>query len=96
MRIFLIGFMGCGKTTIAKQLATLLNYQFIDQDHEIERRMGMEVSKIFEVHGEKFFREIEHQCLEEFSSHENIVFSTGGGAPCFFDNLEIMRRTPFT
>lgn len=96
MRIYLIGFMGSGKTTIGKQVATKLNHDFIDQDQEIEKQFGMEVSKIFEVHGEKVFREAEHQFLQEFSKRENVVISTGGGAPCFYDNMEIMNQTGLT
>lgn len=88
--------MGSGKTTIGKQLASQLKIQFMDQDHEIEKIMGMEVNKIFEVHGETFFRETENRLLSEFALKENIVISTGGGTPCFYNNMDIMNNSGTT
>ena len=96
MKLFLIGYMGAGKTTIGRLLAKKLNCSFIDVDCFIENRYHQTVTKIFEEKGEAGFREIEHRALLEISSYENVVVSTGGGLPCFFDNMEIMNRTGIT
>jgi shikimate kinase len=91
-KIFLIGFMGSGKTTYGKHLAKLLNVHFTDLDEEIEKYSGKSVSELFESFGEDCFREIEREMLQEIaSSAGNAVVSTGGGTPCFFDNLSLMK-----
>lgn len=90
MRIFLIGFMGSGKTTLGKQLAKKLGYQFVDQDTLIEERLKMTVGDIFATYGENRFRLEEREVLLSFETSTNLVVSTGGGAPCFFDNIGIM------
>jgi len=92
IRIFLIGFMGSGKTTLGKQLAVRLGYQFIDQDHLIEERFKMSVADIFDTYGESSFRNAEREVLMSFETSNNLVVSTGGGAPCFFDNISLMNR----
>lgn len=92
-RLFLIGFMGSGKTTIGNLLAKNLEYSFIDLDVYIESRMRKKITDIFAESGEDEFREIEHKMLLEVSSLENVVVSTGGGTPCFYDNMEIMNET---
>jgi shikimate kinase len=92
MRIFLIGFMGSGKTTMGKQLAAKLGYQFVDQDHEVENKFKMSVNEIFATHGEATFRKAEREVLLSFENKENLVISTGGGAPCFFDNIQLMNK----
>jgi len=96
MRLFLVGYMGAGKTTIGKLLAKKLNYAFVDVDWFIENRYNQTISKIFEEKGEAVFREIEHRALIEISSYENVVVSTGGGLPCFFNNMELMNRAGTT
>ena len=78
--IFLIGLMGAGKTTIGRLLANQLGKQFIDADHEIERRCGVKVSHIFEVEGEEGFRRRETEVLDELAGLSGIVLATGGGA----------------
>ena len=88
--------MGAGKTTVGRLLANKINYSFIDVDCFIENRYHKTISKIFEEKGENGFREIEHRALLEISSYEKVVVSTGGGLPCFFDNMEIMNRTGIT
>ena len=90
MRIYLIGFMGSGKTTIGKPLAAKLGYQFIDQDDVIEKRYKMSISEVFATVGEPKFRETEREVLAELSQLENAVIATGGGCPCFFNNMEFM------
>ena len=96
MKLFLIGYMGAGKTTVGRLMAKKLNCPFIDVDCFIENRYHKTVSKIFEEKGEAGFREIEHRALQEISSYENVVVSTGGGLPCFFDNMDLMNQTGIT
>ena len=89
-RIFLIGYMGAGKTTLGRALAKELNIQFIDLDNYIEERLCKSVSQIFAEKGEAGFRDIERRMLHEAGEFENVIISTGGGTPCFFDNIEYM------
>ncbi len=89
-RIFLIGFMGSGKTTMGKILANNLNLNFIDLDIYIENKYRKTVMQIFEEEGEVIFREKERACLHEVSDFDGVVISTGGGTPCFFDNMDYM------
>lgn len=96
MIIFLIGFMGSGKTTLGKQLASKLSYRFIDQDEVIEQKYQMTVSEIFAKHGEEEFRRAENEALRELVKRENCVIATGGGAPCFHNNMELMNESGFT
>ena len=91
-RIFLIGYMGAGKTTLGRALAKELDIQFIDLDSYIEKRLCKSVSQIFAENGEEGFRDIERRMLHEVGDFENVVISTGGGTPCFFDNIEYMNR----
>ncbi|MFV0522022.1 MAG: shikimate kinase [Mangrovibacterium sp.] len=93
MRIYLVGYMGCGKTTLGRELAEVLGLNFIDLDKFIEAKHFKTISQIFEEHGEDDFRKKEHECLKEVSEYEDIVVATGGGVPCFFDNIDIMNRT---
>lgn len=91
-RIFLIGYMGAGKTTLGRALAKELKIEFIDLDNYIEERLCKSISQIFAEKGEEGFREIECRMLHEAGEFENVVISTGGGTPCFFDNIEYMNR----
>ncbi len=77
--IFLIGPMGSGKTAVGKQLARLLDYPFLDSDHEIERRTGADVPLIFEREGEAGFRHREREVIAELSARQQVVLATGGG-----------------
>jgi shikimate kinase len=88
--------MGSGKTTIGKLLAERLNYGFVDMDAHIEEKYFKSVSQIFAEKGEAEFRLIEQQCLQEVSQFENVIISTGGGAPCFFDNMKYMNELGLT
>jgi shikimate kinase len=90
MKIFFVGFMGCGKTTWSRKLAIRLGYDFIDLDHVLEENAGMTIAEYFSIHGQDAFRELESKILKETPYHENTVISTGGGLPCFFDNMEWM------
>jgi len=95
-RIFLIGYMGSGKTTIGKLLATRLGYSFVDMDAYIEEKQFKTISQIFAEQGEHEFRLLEQKCLHEVAEYENVIISTGGGAPCFFDNMEFMNSHGLT
>jgi shikimate kinase len=90
MKIFLIGFMGSGKSTIGRHLAEVLGYEFVDTDHFIEIQHDTTVSQIFEQHGESVFRKMEHDALQKLHQHEFSVISTGGGMPCHDNNMDIM------
>jgi shikimate kinase len=92
MRIFLIGFMGSGKTTVGKAIALQLGYSFMDMDRVIEEETGMTISRIFDEKGEDEFRRLEHELILKLSQLQNIVVSTGGGVPCFYDNMDIINR----
>ncbi|MDR1632933.1 MAG: shikimate kinase [Dysgonamonadaceae bacterium] len=95
-KFFLIGYMGSGKTTVGKQLARELNLQFMDLDLFIENRYHKSISAIFEEKGEAAFRKIERKALMEMLDFENVVISTGGGTPCFFDNIDLMNQSGIT
>ena len=89
--IFLIGFMGAGKTTLGKQIARQLGREFYDSDHEICTRTGVSVPTIFELEGEQGFRERESAVIDELSSRSNIVLATGGGAVMREENRQKLR-----
>ena len=89
-RIFLIGFMGSGKSTLGAQLARRVDYQFIDMDHMIEETAEMSIPEIFNEHGEEVFRKWEHDILLELCHREKLVISTGGGAPCHSQMMDLM------
>ena len=92
VRIFLTGYMGAGKTTLGKAFARKMNVPFVDLDWYIEERFHKTVGELFTERGETGFRELERNMLHEVAEFENVVISTGGGAPCFFDNMEFMNR----
>ena len=94
-RIYLIGFMGSGKSHIGKLLSLKLGYNFIDLDAEIEKK-GMSISKIFNQKGEDYFRNLEREILLETNNSTKTIISCGGGTPCFFDNMEWMNRNGIT
>ncbi len=96
MRIFLVGFMGSGKTTIGKQLALKLNCRFLDIDHQIQEMFNLSVPEIFETFGEQRFRDTEHKLIDTMKEFESAVISTGGGLPCFLNNMELMNQSGVT
>lgn len=91
-RIFLIGYMGAGKTTIGKVLAREMGLDFYDLDNYIEDRFHQKIPDIFAEKGEEGFRLIEQKMLHEVGEFENVIVSCGGGTPCFFDNMAYMNR----
>ena len=90
MRIFLVGFMGAGKSVIGRRLAKSLNLSFYDLDEEIESHYKMSVSAIFQKYDEACFRKLETSVLESFPNKDNFVLSCGGGTPCFSENMAFM------
>lgn len=84
--------MGCGKSTIGRKLASKLNLQFVDLDEFIEGKQGESISDIFSKTGENGFRKLEQDALNEFCSKSNLVIATGGGTPCFYNNMEIINQ----
>lgn len=96
MKIFLIGFMGSGKTTSGKRLATALNCPFFDLDQQIAAAEGMSIPAYFAEHGEAAFRILERKTLQSFPYPADCVISTGGGTPCYFKNMEWMNENGLT
>ncbi len=93
MIITLLGYMGAGKSTIGKQLASVLAYKFIDLDLYIENKYDKTIPEIFKDKGEIFFRKIEHDCLKELITKENnVVLSLGGGTPCYANNMMLLNK----
>ncbi len=90
---FLIGFMGCGKTYNGKLLAKKIGFDFFDMDDEIEDKSGKSIKEIFNKYGEQYFRKYEREVLLELSKKKHSVVATGGGTPCFFDNIDIINNS---
>jgi shikimate kinase len=90
--IYLTGFMGSGKTTFGRLLAKHLNREFIDLDHFIEQQEGVSISQIFSDLGEYEFRKLEHKVLLSTVDKTNAVIATGGGTPCYFNNMDFMNN----
>ena len=91
-RVFLIGFMGAGKTSVGKELSAKMKCSFVDLDLFIERRFHQTIRQIFKEKGEEAFREIETKALREVAEFEDVVISTGGGTPCFNQNMKFMNE----
>lgn len=92
-KIVLIGMPGSGKTTLGRELANRLGFRFYDLDHLIESQAGTRISTIFSEKGEAYFRQIESQILlKTLQKDESFVLSTGGGAPCFNENMDVINK----
>jgi shikimate kinase len=87
--------MGCGKSTMGRALASKFNLAFIDLDSFLEEKYFKTIPQIFAEGGEESFRRKERNVLEEVCSFDNVVLATGGGAPCFFDNMDLMNESGF-
>ena len=96
MLVFLVGLPGSGKTTLGKQLAKKTGYAFSDLDELIVNTQQVSIEYIFKHHGESAFRNMESECLHTYSKSTNTIVSTGGGAPCFNDNMEWMNANGIT
>lgn len=95
MIIFLIGFMGCGKSTLGKKLALNIEYNFIDLDVYIQDQECKSINEIFK-NGEDYFRKIERVYLQSAIKTKNTVIAVGGGTPCYFDNMQLMKENGLT
>jgi shikimate kinase len=97
MKIFLIGFMGSGKTYWGRQLSEKLDFPFFDLDEQIESHEGKTINQLFADNGEENFRLLEKDRLHIITeSHESFVMATGGGTPCYFNNIEYMNNAGTT
>ena len=90
--IYLVGFMGSGKSTLGILLSNTLNFNFIDTDKLIEKRNSMSISNMFKTKGELFFRDEEKKILKEIIKLNKTIISTGGGMPCFNNNIETLNK----
>ncbi len=95
-RIYLIGFMGSGKSTLGKRLKSELGWDFLDLDDYFEMRYQTTIKQYFAEHGEEAFRRAETMMLSEISHKEKVVIATGGGTPCYFDNMQVMNASGLT
>ncbi len=92
MKFFIVGYMYSGKSTVGKQLAKMLKYDFVDTDVLFQNQYNTSISDYFSEHGEAKFREAERQILEDLRDYpNNVVISTGGGLPCFNNTMDLMR-----
>ncbi len=92
MTLFLVGYMGCGKSVVGSKLAEVLGYEFIDLDKFIEEKEGESIKKIFKNKGEIYFRNIENKYLNQVINFDNTVISLGGGTPCYGNNMNLMLK----
>ncbi len=92
MNVIFVGFMGCGKTTVARMLAMKRGMRFVDTDKLIVKKERLSVKEIFEKKGESYFRELEREIIDEYIKFcDNCSVATGGGMPCFFDNMKRLK-----
>ena len=96
-KIILLGYMGCGKSTIAEKLSSLLQIPFVDLDKVIETKANRTISQIFESFGEVYFRKLEHDVFVELvAAPENQIIGLGGGTPCYANNHELLQGDGIT
>jgi shikimate kinase len=96
MRIYLLGFMGSGKSTLGRKAATALHVPFFDSDEVVESQAGMSIPEIFNVHGELFFRHLEADVLRQTTFYPKSINAMGGGLPCFEDNMSWLKANGIT
>ncbi len=94
--VFLIGYMGCGKTTLGEVLAQQMGVPFIDLDEYIERQQGMTIVEIFVREGEERFRQLETAALGEVAAMDGVIIACGGGTPCHGNNMTLMNEMGVT
>lgn len=91
-KIILLGYMGCGKSTIANKLSKTTTIPFVDLDKVIEEKTNLSINQIFEQQGEIYFRKLEHEVfIELLNSPENLIIGLGGGTPCYANNHELLK-----
>lgn len=91
-KIVLLGYMGCGKSTIANKLSKIIEIPFVDLDKKIEEKTNLSINGIFEKHGEIYFRKLEHEVFVELlNSPDNLIIGLGGGTPCYANNHELLK-----
>jgi len=93
MRVYLIGYMASGKTRMGQELSALKGYSFVDTDDLFEEKFRISILDFFERYNEDTFRKIEKDLLLETMNYKDAIIATGGGTPCFFDNMEIIKRS---
>jgi shikimate kinase len=91
-RVFLIGYMGTGKSRLGKQLAEALNLPFMDSDAQIEQKEGKNITEIFRTKGEAYFREKEVEFVRDLAEKDAFVCATGGGLPCFHNLIQELNK----
>lgn len=91
--IVLCGFMGCGKTTVGKQLAKITNMEYIDLDQYIEQQQSTTISNIFAQHGEEYFRDLEHNAAKELSQKQGCIIAAGGGTLLYKRNVQALKQS---
>jgi shikimate kinase len=94
--VYIIGFMGSGKTTTGKKLASMLGWSFIDLDKKIEEYTGKKIAELFSLNGEDYFRSVESDVLRMLKPGKDAVISTGGGTPCHSNNMDFMLENGLT
>ena len=91
-KIILLGYMGCGKSTIAVQLSKSIKIPFVDLDEKIEEKVNLSINAIFETRGEIYFRKLEHEVFVELlNSPDQLIIGLGGGTPCYGNNHELLK-----
>ncbi|MCU4166001.1 shikimate kinase [Carboxylicivirga caseinilyticus] len=95
-RVFLVGFMGSGKSTLGRRLKHEMSWNFLDLDDVFEEKFQTTIKQYFADYGEDAFRIAEKECLHDVMHLENVIIATGGGTPCFFDNMEVMNKNGLT
>jgi shikimate kinase len=91
-KIVLLGYMGCGKSTIANKLSGMIEIPYVDLDEYIEKKTKLTINEIFEVHGEIYFRKLEHTFfIELLNAPEKAIIGLGGGTPCYANNHELLK-----
>ncbi|MFV8328280.1 shikimate kinase [Flavobacterium sp. ZS1P14] len=91
-KIILLGYMGCGKSTIANKLSKIIEIPFVDLDKKIEEKINLSINDVFEKHGEIYFRKLEHEVFVELlDSPDNLIIGLGGGTPCYANNHELLK-----
>lgn len=94
MRIALVGYMGSGKTSLGQQLAKKIDIPFIDLDQWIEESEGLKITELFATKGEDYFRVKESEALRQvLQNHPSLILATGGGTPCYFDNMNTLNES---